>query len=352
MQVTKEEFLENLIRTETKGTETRCYFNDKRINSKYIEICQRYAKIETLTWEMIHSECVMLIVEALADKDYIHISEDETGDDISYLLIIMDRRINDSINKYWTFAYRDRSQGKDEMVSPDMELSLDEVLYTNEYGQEVTRTDFLSEKDNMFYVEKEKSDNEIDKALQNIYEKAKLTDREIEILEALYRTQDNFNNREIYTKADAARILGIKPGTVRATFHKIKKKVQKAYDYNIEPNTQKSKKERQRKEKILVNFMRNIEYEKDVIDFINKHIDTSFMYDILYSNDIDTELRQHFIKYRNSKKHICSVTMREFCDQFKMVTRDYISKIDYNDYMWNLQGLHKLFMALSKREFV
>lgn len=335
------EFKENLVCMEWKHyrnqiygnneLEARYYFTDRRINQKYIQLCRKYEDIHLLDKNIMLSECVDVIFDILnsMNKEHIYISEEEKKDDISYIITTLEQRIDDKVNN-WTGAYRDRSGGKDEIVDVDVSVYLDEVLYVDEFGKEITRGETISNED---VVKKQyKSDEEVDKALQKIYTDAKLTKRQIEILEALERTEDNYNNREIYTKADAAKMLNTTESNVRKTFHTIKNKVIKVYDGQVPKiNT------RQGKIQMLENFLDNIEDEKDVINFIQSNINEEFILYILYDSDLDSELVRYF--NLNKDKDIYSDKMRKFCTYFIKEVYDYIELLKHNDNMSKVKRL-------------
>lgn len=266
------------------------------------------------------------------DKDYIYISNTEKKDDISYIITTLEQRIDDKVND-WTGAYRDRSCGKDEIVPVDVAIYLDEVLYVDEDGKEITKGELLSNED--IITKQSKTDEEIDKALQKIYRKAKLTDRQIEVLQALERTEDNYMNGTIYTRVDAAKMLKTTDSNIRKTFHTIKKKIEKAYDYEV-PNIADT-----RQDKIieLETFLDNIETEKDIINFIEDNLEQEFILYILYDSDLDSEL----VRYYNLNKNNDSIsdTMRKFCTQFLKELYDYIDLLKYNDAMSKIKRLPK-----------
>jgi len=337
----KKEFKEGLVGAEWKHyknkiygndeLEARYYFTDRRINQKYIQLYNKYKNIHTLDWDIMFSECLDIIFDILdnMDKDYIYISEQKKKDDISYIITTMEQRIDDKIND-WTGAYRDRTDGKDKIVDIDVPIYLDEVIYEDENGLEITKGEMISTDD---IVKKEyKTDEEIDITLQKIYIDAKLTQNQIEVLQALEMTEDNYNNGEIYTKVDASKILGKTEGNVRKTFNVIKNKIIKAYDGQVpEINT------RQDKMQMLENFLNNIEDEKDVIDFINNNINEEFVLYILYDSDIDSELVRYF--NLNKNKDIHTDTMRQFCTYFIKEVYNYIELLKYNDNMSKVKRL-------------
>src|SRR5699024_2101710 len=147
-----------------------------------------------------------------------------------------------------------------------------------------------------------------DKALDKIYKDAKLTENQIDVLEALERTQDNYNNREIYTKVDAAKILSKTPSNTRKTFHSIKNKI--IDTYNNEVPTLFTRKE---KINYLNNFLDSIEDEEDIVKFVLKHRDEDFMYYLLYENNIDSKLVQYFNINCNNQDKYHTDYMRKFC---------------------------------------
>ena len=344
--ISKKEFLDNLVKTEWKHyknekygnneMEARYSFTDRRINQKYIQLYYRYEKIHYMDWEMLFEECLDIIIDILnsMDKDYIYISNTEKKDDISYIITTLEQRIDDKVND-WTGAYRDRSCGKDEIVPVDVAIYLDEVLYVDEDGKEITKGELLSNED--IITKQSKTDEEIDKALQKIYRKAKLTDRQIEVLQALERTEDNYMNGTIYTRVDAAKMLKTTDSNIRKTFHTIKKKIEKAYDYEV-PNIADT-----RQDKIieLETFLDNIETEKDIINFIEDNLEQEFILYILYDSDLDSELVQYFNLNKDNENTYYTDTMRKFCTQFLKELYDYIDLLKYNDAMSKVKRLPK-----------
>ena len=343
MKISKEQFKENLVREEwreyknkihkTKEKEVRYYFVDRRINQKYIQLCRRYENIKILDWNMMFSECIDIIFEILGSmkKDYIYISENEKKDDISYIITTMEQRINDKINRNWTKSYRDRSGGDDVTVSVEAGISLDETVKDDE-GNETTRGDLIGEDD--IIKREEKTDAEIDTALEKIYADARLTERQIEVLQALEKTEDNYKNGEIYTKVDAAEILGTGESNVRKTFHAIKNKVIDAYDGKA-PIL--NKKTRQEKIKILETLVDNIEDEKDIVEFVKTNMEEEFMYYLLYDSDIDADLVGCF--NRNKDNDIHNTEMKKFCTYFLKEVYNYIELLKYNDSMSRIKVL-------------
>ena len=344
MKINKQKFLEELVGMKWKHyknqlyknneMEARYYFTNKRINQKYNQIYHRYQNIHTLDRNIIFGMCLDIIFKILnsMDKDYIYISEEEKKDDISYIITTMEQRIDDKIND-WTGAYRDRANKKDEIVSPGVSVYLDEIIEIDEEGRQITRGETISNDD---VVKKEyKSDEEVDKALEKIYTKAKLTDNQIEVLKALERTEDNYNNGEIYTKVDASQMLNKTESNVRKTFHVIKNKVKKVYDYEVP----KLKLLRTEKIKILENFLNNIEDEKNVISFIQDNLDEEFILYLLYDADIDSELVRYFNLNKNNESTYHTETMRKFCAYFLKETYNYIELLKYNDKMNKVKTL-------------
>lgn len=336
--VSKKEFLNNLVQVEWKHYKNQIYGNDemearysfaeRRINQKYIQLYWKYEKIHYMDWETMFNECQDIIIDIVnsMDKDYIYISKKEKKDDISYIITTLEQRIDDKVN-LWTGAYRDRSGGKDEIANVDVAVYLDEVLYVDEDGKEVTKGELISTED--IITKQSKSNEEIDRALEKIYKKAKLTPRQIEVLQALERTEDNYANDTIYTRVDAAKILGTTDSNIRKTFHTIKNKVTKAYDGQVPSNANK------RQDTIieLETFLDSIEDEKDVIEFINANLEKEFILYILYESDLDSELVRYYNLNKNNDS--TSDTMRKFCTYFLRELYDYIDLLKYNDAITN-----------------
>lgn len=340
MKINKQKFLEELVGMKWKHyknqlyknneMEARYYFTNKRINQKYMQLMYKYQDIHLLDWNIMFTECLDLIIEILdgMNRNYIYISKKQKKDDISYIITTMEQRINHKINN-WTGAYRDRSGGEDKIVSPGISIYLDEVIEYEE-GRPVTRGETTSNDD--VVTKQQKRDKELDNSLNKMYVDAKLTDREIEVLQALERTEDNYDNHKIYTKVDAAEILGTTGGTVRKAFSKIKNKVIKAYEGQV-PQT------RQETIKILENFLDNIEDEKNVISFIQDNLDEEFILYLLYDADIDSELVRYFNLNKNNESTYHTETMRKFCAYFLKETYNYIELLKYNDKMNKVKTL-------------
>ena len=339
-QINKQDFLNNLIDSDKENV-----FIDrsllskhetlKRISQKFNSICLKYH--EAIDIDILFFFCEQIITEFVKDlkRDYLFVAKkkDDDGkyaDDISTILIMMDTRIQRMIDE-WRGTYRiERGKNTTVYVAPYFE-SFDEPLNKNQSDGDgwytdtpTTYGDIASLKNNLTYnylVDYEKSDA----ILKRVYKKAKLTHRQIEILEALERTSDNAKG-ETYTKAHAAEILECDVSNVSKIFSDIKKKIVKAY-----PNMTFTISRKERIE-ILEDFLDTIETEKDVIDFILKELNTADIEYMLY--EVETDLRRYFItnfinKYNegmiNNKK------TRKFCRYFLKELYDYIDLLRYND---------------------
>lgn len=337
MQETKDEFINKLVDVSFDGKlEASYFFTYKRINQKFIQLYNTYRAIETIDYDLMFSmatEIILTIVDRM-DKDYIYISNNRKKDDISYIITTLEQRINDSINEVMG-SYRDRSDGEDETVSIEKELSLDQVIgYNHVDDEKVTLLDIISEQD--LVPASIQTDDEIDEALNRIYEDAKLTGRQIEVLQALDQTEDNYNNRKIYNKAEAAKILGTSESNVRKTFHIIKKKIQSVYGHKYpERNTRQELIDR------LNKFLDNIESEKDVVRFINQNINKDFMGYLLYDSNLDLGLVRYFRMNRDRAIDENDSTMRKFCTYFLKEVYDYISMLENSIELNKKAKLHK-----------
>lgn len=360
VKLTKQEFLDDLVQEEWKHYRNQIYGNDEmevrysftnqRINQKLMQLYLRYEDIHLMDYNTMFEEMVELIIQVvhgMKDK-YITIAHQKTRnkqgklayhDSISYIITTVEQRIYDKVNDL-TGAYRDRSKENMErianlddedyngdIVSVGLPVFLDEVLYADEDGRDITSHDLISGKD---IIRKQyKDDYIVDQALQKIYADAKLTARQIEVLEALEMTPDNFNNREIYTKTMASQILGTSEENIRKTFHVIKNKILNTYGEQVPILTDT----RQNLIKKLDSFLDNIESEKDIINFIKENLEEEFILYLLYDSKLDAGLRRYFNKNKDNDEELHSDTMRKFCTYFIRELYSYIDLLRHNDSM-------------------
>ena len=153
-----------------------------------------------------------------------------------------------------------------------------------------------------------------------------MTKRQIEILEALERTGDNFNNREIYTKVHASEILGTSEENIRKTFYTIKNKIINAYGEQVPILTDT----RQDLIKKLDRFLENIESEKDVIEFIKENLEEEFVLYILYDSKLDLALTRYFNRNKDIEESYNSDEMRKFTTYFIRGVYTYIELLEDN----------------------
>ncbi len=345
-QVDKQEFFNNLIDSDKENV----FFDRnllskhetlKRINQKFNSIYLRYH--EAIDKDILFFFCEQIITEFVKDldRDYLLIAKkkDDNGkyaDDISTILVMMDTRIQRMIDE-WRGTYKEKKGKEVETHTAPFFESFFKPLGRESDGNgwysanPATFADVATEKNNMLYHAPVDHD-EVHKNLEEIYKKAKLTDRQIEILEALEQTPDNLKG-DIYNKAIAAEILNMKESSVRKAFFDIKKKIKKAY-----PEKPSFKLSRVEKIKKYEDFLDTVDDEKDVISFILDELNTDDMEYMLYK--VEGELRQYFIinfinKY--NKDAINNKKTRKFCRYFLADVYHYINLLKYNDFM-NKQG--------------
>lgn len=339
-QINKQDFLNNLIDSDKENVFVDRDFLSKhetlkRISQKFNSIYLRYH--EAIDKDILFFFCEQIITEFVKDlgRDYLVIAKkkDKDGkyaDDISTILIMMDTRIQRMIDE-WRGTYRiERGKNSTVYVAPYFE-SFDEPLNKNQSDGDgwytdtpTTYGDIASLENNLTYsysVDYEKSDA----ILKRVYKKAKLTHRQIEILEALERTSDNAQG-ETYTKAHAADILRCESSNVSNIFSTIKKNITKAY-----PNMTFTISRKERIE-VLEDFLDSVETENDVIDFILNGLGDDDVDYIFY--EVDCELRKHFILNFircYNEDVIFHKKTRKFCRNFLKELYDYIDLLRYND---------------------
>lgn len=358
-QVDKQEFLENLIfvnqyyidkaigNTFEKVFVTDFEFIDrdylkkhnslKRINQKFNSLYRQYQAI--IDRETLFNFCEEIITEYVLglDRDYIIIAKDKNkkgkyNDDISTMLVMMETRVIRKIDD-WRGTYTEKKGDTTIIHTAPFFESLDKPLGRESDGNgwysdnPTTFLDVATEKNSMLYHENEDCD-EVDSKLDKIYTDANLTDRQIEIIETLERTENNIKG-EIYNKATASEILNIKEASVRKAFFDIKKKVKKAY--SEKPELKLSRAEKIKK---YEDFLDGVEDEKDVISFILDELNTDDMEYMLY--EVKSDLRQYFITNfisRYNKDMINNKKTRKFCRYFLAEVYHYIDLLKYNDFM-------------------
>ena len=312
-QVDKQSFLGGLVdinqyflneQSETLMTDYK--FGYPRINEKYSFLCSKYRDV--IDRETLFNFCEEIITEYVSKlkRNYITIAKRKNkkdkyndnkrknkkgigyNDDISTMLVMMDTRIQRMIDE-WRGTYKEKKGKEVETHTAPFFESFFKPLGRESDGNgwysanPATFADVATEKNNMLYHAPVDHD-EVHKNLEEIYKKAKLTDRQIEILEALEQTPDNLKG-DIYNKAIAAEILNMKESSVRKAFFDIKKKIKKAYPEK--PNMELSRVE---KIKLLEDFLDTVDDEKDVISFILDELNTDDMEYMLYK--VEGELRR------------------------------------------------------------
>lgn len=354
-KVSKQEFFNKLVEIKQYEDEiplnkddfkkqlvTKFQFGYRRINQKFNSLYRQYQAI--IDRETLFNFCEEIITEYIYElqRDYITIAKRKNkngkgyNDDISTMLVMIDTRIQRSIDK-WRGTYHEKKGDTTIIHTAPFFESFFRPLNSNEsdgngwYSDNPTTfADVATEKNSMLYHENEDC-KEVDKNLDEIYKKAKLTDRQIEVLETLEKTPDNIKG-DIYNKAIAAEILNMKESSVRKAFYDIKKKVKKAY--SKKPNFELSRVEKIKK---YEDFLDNVDDEKDVISFILDELNTDDddMEYILYEIE-KSDLRRHFIvnfinKY--NEQAIFDKKTRKFCRYFLAQVYRYISLLKYNDFM-------------------
>lgn len=309
---------------------TKIQFSNKRINQKFDQLVFRYKDI--IDRETLFGFCIDIIEEFIhqLDGEYIYVSESKVNkdgkdayhDDVSTINMMLDTRINRKID-YWRGTYREEKDGIITYYAPKFAESLDTELFPNSELLEdddspKTIGDMVTNKHNLFYDDVV-SDKELNKRLEKIYAQANLTDREIEVLQALERTTDNVNGG-IYTKAHAGELLDCTGQNISNIFNKVKKKVMDLY----------RKENRLDKLNELNIFLDSIENEKEIINFILENLGKNFIYYLLYESNLEGDLTRYFnVNNPNIEMHHTD-TMREFCTYFIKEVYDYKRLVKYN----------------------
>lgn len=333
----KLKFYEELISTNyiESTCETQVKFSYKRIQQKYKQLEFRYR--DRMRSEEIFGFCIDILYDMnesdFKNKKYIHIAENKTmkngkfgyHDDITKIIFRLDKRINDKIDMYLG-TYEKMEDGQRIKYSPLFCESLEDDLYTSDEQQDDDPDapkkigDAITNQNNIFYDEmSEFTYEEIEMRLHNIYKKAKLNDREIEVLQALEMTPNN-DKGEIYTRKVAGELLNCTGQNISNIFNRAKKKIKKTYQMET------------RHDKVIEidDFLDSIEDEKDIIDFILDNIEKEYINYILYDSDLDSKLVKYFNKNNEIKAEYNTYRMRKFCTYFLKELYTYKELIEFN----------------------
>lgn len=311
---------------------TSIRFKNKRISQKYEQLVFRYRKI--IDRETIFGFCLDIISQYIYEikKDYIHIATKKTiknnklgyHDDITTINVMLDTRINRKIDE-WRGTKKEQEKGTITYYAPPFLESMETELKPNKGDNQdpdnpKTIGDMASLETNIFHSElADYTYQEIDQRLHKIYKKSKLTDREIEVLEALERTPNN-DKGNTYTRALAGQQLSCTGQNISNIFNRAKKKIKKAY------------KKETRLDLLLEidDFLNNIEDEKDIIDFIMDRVNDEMINYILYESDLDYNLVKYFNKNHKAELKYHSDLMRKFCTYFLKELYTYKDLIESN----------------------
>lgn len=337
-KVDKLKFYEGLISTSyiEQTAETKVKFNLKRIQQKYNQLVFKYR--DRITREEILGFCIDILQDMseseFKNKKYIHIAENKTmkngklgyNDDITKIIFRLDRRINDKIDG-WLGAYEIMEDGVVTQYSPmfceslETELNPDQSQQDDDPDAPKTIGDMATDRTNIFHDEQSIYTNEeLDERLRKIYKKAKLTDREIEVLQTLEKTQDN-EKRQIYNKKIAGKELGCTGQNISNIFNRAKKKIKKTYKMET------------RHDKVIEidNFLDNINDGKDIINYILENREKEMINYILYDSDLDSELVRYFNKNNEMlNAEYNTYQMKKFCTYFLKELYTYKELIEFN----------------------
>lgn len=311
---------------------TRVEFTNVRISKKFEQLVFRYRDI--IDRDILAGFCNDIISEYIFEKlknDYIEIAEEKTlevihgkeklgyHDSISIINYRLDKRINRKIDE-WRGTYEKTIGGVTTYFSPPIAESLDtELDFSDEVGRPLTIEDIATDKSNIFYDDIAISNEELDKRLQKIYKQANLTDREIQVFQALERTPNNAKG-DTYTRALAGELLNVTGQNISNIFTNIKKKIMKVY----------KKEDRSDKLIKLNDFLDSVEDEKTVVSFIFNDLNKNYMEYLLYYSELDSDLVRYFnLNNSNAEMHYTS-TMRKFCTCFTKEVYLYVELIEDN----------------------
>ena len=307
-------------------------FSNKRINQKYYQLSNRYEKI--INKDEIFGFCLDIIqgyIEKL-ESDFVYTAEKKIikngklgyHDSITTINVMLDTRINRYINE-WRGTYEIEENGVTTFFAPPFSESLETELKNNQSEEQETDSpktigDMTTDQTNIFSDElSQYTKEEIDNRLEQIYIKAKLTDREIEVLKTLERTP---NNRfgETYTREVAGEMLKCSRQNIGQIFNRAKKKIINTY----------CKGTRQQKLIELEDLTDNVEDEKDIINHVLDNLVKEYINYILYDSDLDNELVRYFNKNNQDESTYYSDSMKEFSTYFLKEIYKYKEITEYN----------------------